>query len=452
MPKIPSEHLNAVLESLRGSFWAIPMVLMALSVVVALLNFRFDTHWIPASRFSDLQLISPFEWQTLRNTLSTTASGFLGVAGVSFSITIASLTLASQQFGPRLIGTFMNDRFIQTVLGFFVATFMYCILLMQLITTDTSESNPPAITALTLLLLTFVDLFLLVIFIHRICIAIQADSIIADVCDELQQRATNMYPESILGVNRSSYSEAESQAQAVRQLEQEPISLTVQSAESGYIQSVDYSELLKIAEKQDLQIAALHRAGDYLVGKTDLFNVRGEMPADGLDGQLLQDLVVLGRTRTPMQDSEFSIKQLVEIALRALSPGINDPITAMTCIDRLGSCVVVLADAALPQKHVYDARGELRLVLNVSTFEGLVQAAFNQIRQAAGGHIDIQIRLLEILGKTIRLIDDESKKSALFDQAKMLYAAADFDALQPADEQAIRERFDKVEQLMVQGT
>ncbi len=414
---------------------------MLCAAVAAILSAWVDTQWLPQSSLAGLAQEFPFNWGNLRGVLSITAGAFLGVAGVSFSITIASLSLASQQFGPRLIRTFMQNRFTQVVLGFFVATYLYCIVILQLIAVDTEGLGPPVTTAISLIVLTVIDLLLLVSFIHHICVAIQADTVVADVSDELRERSRSMYSPSVID---GSVSELHNSGDRIINTQPQRVA----TPSPGYVQTVDYEQLLQHASDTNTLIEVYHRAGDYLVDEETMCMVyardSGSVHEDTV--ALCRRSLVLGRTRTPVQDSEYSIRQLVEIALRALSPGVNDPFTAIHCIDHLGSALVSLSEVSRLKQFVYDDQGQLRLVLNVTCFEGLVNAAFDQIRQCSNGNIAIQIRLLEIIEKSISVITCPQQIESLYQQAALLVDAAELESMPESDAKAIRERFQQINQ------
>lgn len=421
------DHLLRVFYFLKGAFWAIPAMLLFLAIWLAVLTLWLDVNH---SKNVVFWFLDGSDVQDIEATLATTAAAILGVAGVSFSVTIASLTLASQQFGPRLIPNFIEDRFTQTVLGFFVATFLFCMLSIQLSGVVVSQgSHTPVFTLIVTLVLTIVDLLLLVLFIHHVCVSMQADSVIAGVFGELRQCIKTLLPKDADVTQPTAKFECDVEhGEAVRALV------------DGYIQHIDVEGLVEYCESHDLQIQFEHRAGDYLLSRSVLARLCAGPVSPKLERKI-NDFVVTGYTRSPRQDLEYCIRQLVEIALRALSPSVNDPFTAMTCIDRLGTGLCDIADRPMPSSAHTDSTGKVRLVVDNPDYKGLVDAAFNQIRQAASGKIDVTIRLLEIICSVISQACSKEQVDALHHQAKLIYSAAIDSRVQSEDKRAIETRY-----------
>lgn len=433
------ERTSLAIEYVRTSFWAIPAFLLILAALLAVFTLWLDVAVLPPIDFGFIEWLNPSKMEGVRELLATTAAAILGVAGVTFSITIASLTLASQQFGPRLIRNFTQDRFTQTVLGFFIATFFYCMLSMQLGSVTFKSEFTSLATLVTVLTLTTVDLLMLVLFIHHICKAIQAETIISDVAEEMLRRADSLLPVM--------FEDAEEEDQAAihsLQADLKERGDKILATSHGYVLAIDYPALLKYADKHEHIFALEHRPGDYVFKGSVLAKVVGANRPDDIEA-VVNDLVVIGATRNPRQDLEFSIRQLVEIALRALSPGINDPFTAMTCINRLGTLINLISARAIPPTTWSNDTGDVRLLVKPTTFEGLVEAAFNQIRQEASTHVDVTVRLLDVLHELILLARSRQQIKALLQQARLIRIATRDAEFISHDQKAIFERFEDLE-------
>ena len=432
------ERTGLAIDYVRSSFWAIPSLLLLLAGLLAALTLWLDVVVLPPVDFGFIDWLNPSGMAGVRDLLATTAAAILGVAGVTFSITIASLTLASQQFGPRLIRNFTEDRFTQTVLGFFIATFFYCMLSMQMGSVTSSGGHTSLSTLVAVLILTIVDLLMLVLFIHHICKEIQAETIISDVAEEMQRRALSLLPEKLEDGPEEDRSEI-----AALHADLKESGADILSTSDGYIQAIDYQALLKYAENSQHVFGILHRAGEYVFKGSVLVKVSGGSPADNLEA-VINDLIIIGTSRNPRQDLEFSIRQLVEIALRALSPGINDPFTAIICINRLGTLINMVSSRAVPPKLWKNQAGDVRLLVKTTTFEGLVNVAFNQIRQEASTHVDVTVRLLDVLHELILLAKTRAQTNALLHQARLIrIATRDADFISH-DQKAIFDRFDEL--------
>lgn len=432
------ERTSLAIDYVRTAFWAIPATLLLAAGLLAALTLWLDVVVLPPIDFGYIDWLNPSKMRGVSDLLATTAAAILGVAGVTFSITIASLTLASQQFGPRLIRNFTQDRFTQTVLGFFIATFFYCMLSMQIGSVILESSHMFLSTLLTVLVLTIVDLLMLVLFIHHICKAIQAETIISDVAEEMQRRAISLLPVKLEDAPDEDESAIESLQADLKERGDDVVATS-----DGYVRAVDYTALLKYADKHEQTIGIAHRAGEYVLKGSVLAKVVGANRPDDMDA-VINNYVVIGASRNPRQDLEFSIRQLVEIALRALSPGINDPFTAITCVNRLGTLINMVSSRATPPRIWMNEAGDTRLLVKVTTFAGLVDAAFNQIRQEASTHVDVTVCLLDVLHELIQLARNHYQTNALLQQARLIRIATRDAEFISHDQKAIFDRFDEL--------
>ncbi len=431
---LPNSLINFV-DRVRDSFWAIPIGLLFSAGLLALATFWLDTQPSLTSKFGHVVGMNIEGISSIRTLLSTTAAAILGVAGVSFSITIASLTLASQQFGPRLIRNFIRNRFIQTVLGVFIATFFYCMLTLQLSSIFAEQTYHPLVSLSTVLLLTLTNLVLLVLFIHHICVSIQVDSVINDVAEEMHFRAELIFSDEL----EQSEQDSEQSTHALENtFNANPSRLN--AANDGYITYIHYNRLVQWAEENDAHVKVLHRAGDYVLKGSELLLVSTDTEED-IDTDRIHDFVKINQKRTPEQDLEYTIRQLVEIALRALSPGINDPFTAMTCIDRLGSLINLVGHRHMPPGILADSNGVSRLLIDQTTYKSLVEASFNQLRQNSQGHVDVPIRLLETLTKLVVLCETQPHAKELSKQAELIMERSKTEGLLKHDSDALQERY-----------
>jgi uncharacterized membrane protein len=431
LPPVIYNRAKNWVDNIRSSFWAIPCLAIILAILLALINVWVDTHVINAESLG-------WSWSSgmegMRGALSTTAAAILGAAGVSFSITIASLTLASQQFGPRLIRNFMRDRFIQTVLGFFAATFVYCMLTMLLSDIFATDNYVPASTLAVTLTLIIVDLVLLTLFLHHICVSIQVDKIIADVFEALLEQL-EFHCEN----GNTAPCDDQQAVRLIEALRQTPDHSS--SRHDGYLRYIDYDGLLSFAEANNLLMHVQVRAGDYILKGQVLCQYCRDAGQSTIELNN-EKFFIIDKARTELQDLEYSIRQLVEIALRALSPGINDPFTAMTCIDRLGSALNHIAHSNLPGKLLYDSSNAPRLIRKCSEFSALVELAFNQIRQNAANHADVTIKLLETITSLAKLVPDPQQCQPLSMQTSMIMQKLHDSTPAPMDYDAVVRRYE----------
>ncbi len=299
-----------------------------------------------------------------RAVLATIAGSIITVAGTTFSITIAVLSMASGQFGPRLLRNFMRDRGSQAVLGAFVATFLYCLLVLRTVRGTNNDTYVPHLSVTIGTILSVVCLGALIYFIHHTAESIQVIHIIDIVGRDLDTTLRRQFPET---------------ATAKR-----PVTLleipgrVVFATTLGYVQDIDQQDLLNRAERECSLFRLLAGPGDYVAPGTPLVQVYGDRNG-GVDAKIRRAFN-LGRQRTPEEDAEFGFLQLVEVAVRALSPGINDPFTAMMCIDRISASLCLLAGRFDPPSELIDETGELRVILKHCMLADLAHSAFAQIR------------------------------------------------------------------------
>jgi len=359
-----------------------------------------------------------------RLLLSTIAGSMVTVASLVFSITLIALQLASSQFGPRLITRFMQDRVNQVVLGTFVATFLYALLVLGTVGTG-EEPFVPHLSILVALLLTVVSLGWLIFFIHHVAETIQADTVIADVSRELLGSIGTRFPGRAARAGRPGASPVpERPSTGVA-----PIAFE----ESGYIQAIDVEALLATAVRRDLLIDLDCRPGHFVVAGVPLAWAWPDARTDDHLPLALRRAIVLGHKRTPTQDLEFAIGMLVGIALRALSPGINDPLTAVTCVDRLGAALAELMRRPEPPTAILGDDGTCRLILHPTTFEDALDVAFDDVRQAARGQVRVLIRLADVLTPLAGLATGARQRDAIAAQAEAVARSCRESIADPAD-------------------
>lgn len=372
-----------LLETLYSNFWFAPLLMMLAAGGLFYGTTELDR------RLSD-EVVEQLGWayaggaEGARAVLSAIAGSMITVAGVVFSITIVALQLASSQYGSRLVQQFMRDKGNQIVLGAFVSTFLYCVLVLRTVRGQDEEPFVPHISVAVGVLLSIVSLVVLIYFIHHVARSIQVSAIINSLARELNEVLDRIVP---AGRDREPPDEAEPS----------PTGVLLRSEREGYVQILDVPALCRIASEADLRIAVCCRPGDFIFPSSALARVD---PPERLNRELEQRIgaaFVLGSERTKTQDLRFTIIQLVDIAVRALSPGVNDPVTAITCIDCLGVSLCRIADRPRPPSRFFDAEGKLRVVVQTETFSSILATAFDPIREYSRGAILVSARLLETL-------------------------------------------------------
>ena len=382
-------------ERLRSSYWFLPSLLALGAILLSAGTLHIDTTLNPKWA-RDTAWIWAGGAEGARNVLATIASSTITVAGVVFSITIVTLTLASSQFGPRLLRNFMNDRGTQLVLGIFVATYLYCLLVLRAIRGTDQVTVVPFLSVTCGVVFAVASVGFLIYFIHHISTSIIAENVIGRVADDLRANIDRLYPEKVKAAPPDDAA-ADREDKLPDQFERDPRPIV--SKTSGFIQAIAMENLLQLAQEKNLIIRLCRRPGQFLASGDVLAEVVPRVQEDkAIPGEILEN-VFFGRDRTPTQDIEYSIDQLVEVAVRALSPGVNDPFTAITCIEWLGAALIEMAGREIPSRWSYDEAGKLRVVTGATDFEGIADSSLNQVRQCGCSSVAVTVRLLDVLGR-----------------------------------------------------
>ena len=432
------------LDRIRSSFWFLPAVMASGAMVLAFATVALDTpvtDWLARN------------WGLTYTGGAAGASALLGaiagsmitIAGVVFSMTLVALSLASSQLGPRLLRNFMRDTTTQVVLGTFVATFLYCLLVLRTIRRAEESLFVPHLSVSLGVLLAVVSVGVLIYFIHHVSVSIQANEIVARVGKELIEEIERLFPENI-GRGASRIPTKPPNADFLDRFDRE--ARPIGSTGDGYLQFIDGDALMALAMQEDIVIRVERRPGHYVVATRPLVLV---WPGNKVTDQLMDRVncaFALGNQRTSGQDIEFAVNQLVEIAIRALSPGVNDPFTAMTCVDRLGSALCRLAQQDMPSPYRYDTQDQLRVITPVFTFPDVTDAAFNQIRQYSRSSTAVTIRLLETITEVARSAHRSEDRVALLRHAKMIARGAGGGLPEAEDRQEVEKRFQSASRLL----
>ena len=294
-------------------------------------------------------------------------------------------------------------------------------------------------------LLAMVSIGVLIYFIHHVSVSIQADEVVARVGRELASSIDRMFPDR-LGEPESATSIVPSEAGLPAAFAHE--ARPVGAPEDSYLQLIDADALMALAIEEDLLLRLQRRPGQYLVNGRAMVMV---WPGLRLTEALVDKVnaaFVFGNQRTAAQDVEFSFNQLVEIAVRALTPGINDPFTAIACVDRLGSSLCSLARRDRPSTLRFDRHGRLRLVAPGSSFAGIVDVAFNQIRQSARSNPAVAIRVLDAIAQVACHVQSASDAACLQRHAGMIVRGAREAVPEADDRRAVEAAFTAATQAM----
>lgn len=433
---IKSIKLGKIWDALHTSYWFVPTLMAISAVALAFFMLTLDQK-LGSGLVKELGWIYTGGPDGARAVLSTIAGSMITVTGTVFSITIVALSLASSQFGPRLLRNFMKNIGNQIVLGTFISTFIYCLLVLRTVHGDEYEIFIPQISVTVAIILAIIGIGVLIYFIHHAAESIQADIVIAEVSEDFNRAINYLFPEK-LGF-RPPFLSPEPTPELLESFDNNYC--TVIAYRGGYIQAIDDDQLLQVAKSHDVIIKLLRRPGHFVIKGSELVKI---FPSQSVNKSLIKQInqiFILGPQRTQQQDVEFTINQLVEIAVRALSPGINDPFTAIRCIDRLSEGFCCLVEREIPSPYRYDDNHKLRIIANPVTFEGMIDAAFNQIRQYVDSSVAVRLRLLEALAEIAAHTRNNEYQDILRIHAEMINQDGLNQISEKRDLQDIQERY-----------
>ncbi len=375
-------------ERLDTSIWLIPIGLCFFSALLGILMLWLDRYLGP-SGLGLAAFAMPLD--SARQVLGVIAGSIIGVGGVAFSVTMVALTLTSGQYGPKILRNFLEDRFSKVTLGLFLGTYVYTLIVM----TGYAELDSPRFTVLLSLLLAFLALTAFVGFIHRTATDLQADQIIHRIGGQLERALRELAAD---GSSRALATLAWRRAARSRQ------AFPIAASTGGYVQTIDYGGLVAWCVEHDCVLQVRARAGAFVVKGVCLLKVFGRA-ADGLENAVdeLNAHVIVGPIRTPTQDPEHAITQLNQLAARALSPGINDPGTAITCVDWFSLGLAEIVDRDIPGCVFLDQDQRPRLLARVSSFNGIMKAIYTPLRQFSNSENGFTVSLLESLCRLAEL-------------------------------------------------
>lgn len=416
---------------LRQSFWFLPALLCVVAVVLAEALIFVD------QQLGDLDLGALNFLFTMvgesgsRDLLGAIAGSMLTVASTTFSITIAVLALSSSTYGPRLVRNFMADRGNQFVLGIFVATFLYSLVVLRsirVIGTDQGDYFVPHLAVNVAVLLAVLAIGVLVYFIHHISDSVQVWTLAEQVRTDLIEVVDHLYPEGS-GQDAREVEGGHGEPDVPERLDTDGVRLT--SHETGYVQDVDLDGLLSLAHEHDLLVSMKVRPGDHV---TDGAVLAVLWPPAELDDNLrdsARQSVRTGRARTPLEDVEFAALLLEEMAVRALSPSTNDPYTAINALDSLASGLVMLAGRRMPSPYRYDHEGRLRVIAPAVSFIHILDHLLDAMRTYAVEHPTVLHRTLELVAQVGAVCQDRALRVRMDTHVGRLVEA--FAATSPQD-------------------
>ena len=415
-------RLRKLLSALGDTFWIVPGAMVVAGVLLAVGLVSLDRSGLVPPALLQSAWLYDGGGTGARTLLGAVASSTIGVAGTVFSITIAALSLAAGQMGPRLLRNFTRDRGNQVTLGTYLGTFSYALMVLRSVRTQSEGEFVPHASLSVGILLAFVCVGTLVFFVNHMAGRINVDTVIElvsqDVAAAVERLSTDEHGAPALP--------PEAWQDAV----------PVADPRRGYLQQLDNEGLARWAADHRTRIRLLARPGDYVFPGAPIALVTPMV--EGVDAAI-RDATALGPQRVSSADLEYAIRQLVEVAVRALSPGINDPHTAMSVVERLGAALCDLALRHLPSGVSLKA-GKPVLVVPRVDYDGLTDTMFHMIRQNAAGSAAVLIRVLEVLTAVASCEHEPKRVASLQRHADLVLGDAERSIGTPADLADLRKR------------
>jgi uncharacterized membrane protein len=427
-------------DRVKVSFWFAPLIMAIAAVLLAWLMYWVDS-LVPNATLKDSRFVLAGTPGELRTALLSMAGTVLATAGVVFTLLTLPLSTVASQYGSRLLRVFLADRTTQFVLGAFVGTFVYCLAAALSIPPASSGQEPPQLIATVgvyLMLATFGTLILLV---QHISTMLQAPNISAAAGAELL-KVVRASAEDVAGSDSDDggvETEPAPDSRGIPAMLTETEGYPVRVGSPGYIQYVDPQIVLTLARKENLVIQLLRRPGHYVHSGAVVALLWPAARVDEHLETLFRRAIQVGNGRTPSQDVEYAVNQLTEMAVRAMSPAINDPFTAMTCLDHIGDGLVAFIRRGGNNSQHYDRDGRLLLVLEPVTVGDLLSAAFDMLRHASCSNASVLLHML----KVIEMISHEAKaretREQLLRHVSLIQAESQVGNLIEADRQSIHQ-------------
>jgi uncharacterized membrane protein len=400
------------LYNLRGGFLIRPLAIaLVLGSAGALFSWLEETTpevsaWIPKAIFP-----SHADPQVAQVILGGIGASIMTVVSIVFAILLMTLTLASMQFSPRIMLGFVRDGVTQWTLGIFLGTFSYC---MAALPAARSQPVPfaPVATVLGAMLLALACVAWLLFFIHHISHAISVNQIVDKIASETEAVVDDAMP----------WPRKVTRMDVEERIDDLKWESSICSVTSGYIRYIDIKRLTALAKAYHLKIRVLRRVGHFVPEGVPLLMVSRAERAEPARIEALRAAFDVGPSRTLQQDIEFGVLQIVDIALKAISPAVNDPTTAISCVDQLSRILIRVASREPAESRLYDPPGVLRVFIPWLGFERLLDSAFEQIRMYSKSDVSVSLRILRALSDIATTTKDPQIHDALLNRANRIVA------------------------------
>ncbi len=452
-----------LIETQRNRLWVLPLIIVVFFILLALVTLGIDDWQYESETFSWPVWLFKGDVTAAQTIVTSVATATASIMSLVISMTMIVFSIASSQYGPMLLRNFIVDVRLQLMFGGFVGTFAYCLLTLSVMNYAKNEVYAPELSVAVVMGLSLLGLFGLLYILHHVATSLRVETLVGNVCAELKSTLKRRFPEKPpegeCSTNVSPPEDLDSAnfvmvaKQQNNAQEAHTTPWFIASESSGYIQTIDDEAILALAEQLGVQVRCWVRAGHFVITGQTLFSLTAiditpDIPKnDASDAvphlrQGLLDTITIGQCRTPADDPEFAIDQLVEIALVALSPGVNRTYTAIMCVDQLTEALAwVVRRRYIPGSARCGKDGTTYVWLHPLEFSSLLEAAFNKIRQNSHMNEAMTIHLLHVFNLLASQTDDANYKAAISAQAIALMAEVDRMAMAGFDKEHLDDSY-----------
>ncbi|RKQ71044.1 putative membrane protein [Litorimonas taeanensis] len=426
-------------QDLQGSYYFLPSLMGLGAIILAFVTIYMDQKW--GLSVSHESIFFSREATAARTILATIAGSMIGVAATTFSITMVAVTSAAGQYGPRLIGNFMRDRGNQVTLGTFTSTFIYCLLVLRMARTGeengetTIEAFVPNISLLVAMGLTLLSVGVLIYFIHHVPETLNVGNITGRVGRRLRQDIEGRYASDIGealhpdSINTDNY----------------PVdkAIEIKAKAEGYVQAINHKALIEKIAAANAVAKIEYRPGDFVTKGDVIIRVWADGPIDDKHRKCFRETYAMGQERTSYQNTLFLADELVEILARALSPGVNDPFTAINCINWFHSALKAFLNSQDPSPFRADANGDLRIISYPVSFERLLSVICDQSRSYIASDRNTAVKMMTILTQLCAECEDEERKVLIEGHLKKLKEACNDSLISLDDRESVSAHYNQ---------
>jgi uncharacterized membrane protein len=413
------EKLKTLWHNIKDSLWLVPGLMTFGAGALAVLLVRYNDDIIGDADVTDIWWLFGGSAEGAKSVLESISGSIITVTGVVFSVTIIALQLASSQFTPRVLRQFMGNRGNQLVLGVFIGTFTFTLLVQRTVRSgEVGDEFVPAIAVTTAVLLALTSIGFLIYYIYHAARSMQAAVIIDSATKDTLATLHRLFPDRLERANDAAAAAHDGTSDTP---DEEPA--RVRAVRPGYIQAIDRASLRRMAADAGILIRLEVEIGEHLLpGQVLLSAWPAENVGEDKHAELC-DTLVLGMDRTPHQDLEHGIIELMDITVKAMSPSINDPTTAVNAIQRLSEILLDMAWRARGDAVTRDENGRALVILRRPALDDVVGLAFNQARHYAADNPTFASTLLETLGE-LSALSPEPARAPFIDQLQHVSRSA----------------------------